>query len=96
MAEPDEARASAVEPATPEPSEDERLRRAERAYERGAYAELGPMLQGLVGARSPEVVERVRRLARARALDSVQLAVLGACALVLLAIVIRYVVGIQQ
>lgn len=71
-------------------AEDDRLRDAERAFEAGDYRELARRLVGLRVTSSPEVAARVQQLARAVVPDRLQLAALAACALILLATVIHY------
>jgi hypothetical protein len=71
--------------------EEQRLRDAERAFDAGDYRELARRLEALRSASSPEVAARVKQLARAVVPDRLQLAVLAACSLILLATFIHYV-----
>jgi hypothetical protein len=72
-------------------NEEERLRDAERAFDAGDFRELARRLGLLRAASSPEVAARAQRLARVVVPDRLQLAVLAACSLILLATFIHYV-----
>jgi hypothetical protein len=76
--------------ALPEGDEKERVRRAMRCFDAGDHAQVRALADALAGSSEPAVRAAAEALRSRVRVDPVQLAVVGACALVLVLVALHY------